>query len=60
MYLLVSLIFLCPLGRIGADSTNRAQPEARALWVTRFDYNSEAKIVRIMETASRAHFNIIY
>lgn len=34
--------------------------EARALWVTRFDYDSEAKIVRIMETASRAHFNIIY
>ncbi|MEO7367584.1 MAG: family 10 glycosylhydrolase [Gemmatimonadaceae bacterium] len=34
--------------------------EARALWVTRFDYDSEAKITRIMETASRAHFNIIY
>jgi len=39
-----------------------AQPkaEARALWVTRFDYDSEAKIVRIMETASRANFNIVY
>jgi uncharacterized lipoprotein YddW (UPF0748 family) len=34
--------------------------EARALWVSRFDYDSEAKIVRIMETASRSHFNIIY
>src|SRR5512138_3732832 len=34
--------------------------EARALWVTRFDYDSEAKIARIMEIASRAHFNIIY
>ena len=34
--------------------------EARALWVTRFDYDSEAKIARIMETAARAHFNIIY
>lgn len=34
--------------------------EARALWVTRFDYNSEAKIARIMEIAAAAHFNIIY
>ena len=42
-------------------SVARAQkPEARALWVTRFDYDSEAKIARIMETAARAHFNIIY
>jgi uncharacterized lipoprotein YddW (UPF0748 family) len=38
-----------------------AQPvEARALWVTRFDYDSEAKIVRIMDNAARANFNIIY
>ena len=36
------------------------KPEARALWVTRFDYDSEAKIARIMETAARSHFNIIY
>lgn len=34
--------------------------EARALWVTRFDYDSEAKIARIMEIAARSHFNIIY
>jgi uncharacterized lipoprotein YddW (UPF0748 family) len=40
--------------------TNTDRPEARALWVTRFDYDSEAKIARIMETAARAHFNIIY
>ena len=36
------------------------KPEARALWVTRFDYDSESKIARIMEIAARAHFNIIY
>ena len=36
------------------------KPEARALWVTRFDYDSEAKIARIMETAARSNFNIIY
>ena len=34
--------------------------EARALWVTRFDYDSEAKISRIMETAAKANFNIVY
>ena len=28
--------------------------------MTRFDYDSEAKIGRIMETAARANFNIIY
>ena len=40
--------------------TPHTAAEARALWVTRFDYDSEAKITRIMETAARAHFNIIY
>ena len=44
-----------------SNSLAHAQkPEARALWVTRFDYDSEAKIARIMETAARANFNIIY
>jgi uncharacterized lipoprotein YddW (UPF0748 family) len=44
-----------------SSSRASAQPvEARALWVTRFDYDSEAKIARIMETAARANFNIIY
>jgi uncharacterized lipoprotein YddW (UPF0748 family) len=41
-------------------SLEAQKPEARALWVTRFDYDSEAKIARIMETAARANFNIIY
>jgi hypothetical protein len=41
-----------------AGSAAHAQkPEARALWVTRFDYDSEAKIARIMETAARAPGN---
>jgi len=40
--------------------TRVADAEARALWVTRFDYDSEAKIVRIMEVAAAANFNIIY
>lgn len=41
-------------------SARAAGTEARALWVTRFDYDSEAKIERIMENAARANFNIIY
>jgi len=45
---------------VAASSLHAQRPEARALWVTRFDYDSEAKIARIMETAARAHFNIIY
>jgi Uncharacterized protein conserved in bacteria len=54
------VLSLAPRPSIGADSEHLAQPEARALWVTRFDYDSEAKIARIMDIASRAHFNIIY
>jgi uncharacterized lipoprotein YddW (UPF0748 family) len=60
MRLLPLLLSLAPISSIGADSANLARPEARALWVTRFDYDSEAKITRIMDIASRAHFNIIY
>ncbi len=43
-----------------AAPSQTATAEARAVWVTRFDYDSEAKIAYIMETAARAHFNIIY
>jgi uncharacterized lipoprotein YddW (UPF0748 family) len=41
----------------GAQST---PAEGRAIWVTRFDYDSEAKIAYIMQTVARAHFNIVY
>jgi uncharacterized lipoprotein YddW (UPF0748 family) len=49
----------------GNRDTSSAAPaagtvEGRAIWVTRFDYDSEAKIAYIMETAARAHFNIVY
>ena len=37
-----------------APESEAPRAEARALWVTRFDYDSEAKIARIMETAARA------
>jgi uncharacterized lipoprotein YddW (UPF0748 family) len=56
---LVILSALAAPFTLGAQN-GAVNEEARALWVTRFDYDSEAKIARIMETASRAHFNIIY
>lgn len=45
---------------MSSPAKSQPRPEARALWVTRFDYNSEAKIARIMEIAANANFNIIY
>ncbi|MEO5579836.1 MAG: family 10 glycosylhydrolase, partial [Gemmatimonadaceae bacterium] len=45
---------------VPAATSPAVDAEARALWVTRFDYDSEAKIIRIMETAAHANFNIIY
>lgn len=57
-YLLCLSLVLC-----GADLLRAQQPqivEGRAIWVTRFDYDSEAKIKYIMETAARAHFNVVY
>jgi uncharacterized lipoprotein YddW (UPF0748 family) len=54
-----SLLALAAFAAMPAHAQS-VRPEARALWVTRFDYDSEAKITRIMETAARAHFNIIY
>lgn len=63
----LSFSFLFPLAFLGTPrSEGKSAPahaatvEGRALWVTRFDYDSEAKITYIMETAARAHFNIIY
>ena len=55
---LIAVVVLC----IGsAVTTVKAESqEARALWVTRFDYDSEAKIARIMEVAGKANFNIVY
>ena len=49
---------------LGGTGVLRAQQppivEGRAIWVTRFDYDSEAKIKYIMETAARANFNVVY
>ncbi len=53
----ISLLSLLAVAPVAAQSS---RAEARALWVTRFDYDSQQKIARIMETAARAHFNIVY
>jgi uncharacterized lipoprotein YddW (UPF0748 family) len=34
--------------------------EARALWVSRFEYSTAASIAAIMADARRANFNIVY
>lgn len=34
--------------------------EARALWVTRFDWTTQADITALIDSAAAAHFNIIY
>lgn len=43
-----------------ATAGTTAPAEARALWVSRFEYGSAAGIARIMATAARANFNIVY
>ena len=54
--------FHLTLALVGGVQVSDAQgtAEGRALWVTRFDYDSPAKISDIMEKAARAHFNVIY
>ncbi|MBA3670669.1 MAG: family 10 glycosylhydrolase [Gemmatimonadaceae bacterium] len=41
-------------------SATPAWAEARALWVTRYEYDSPAKIATIMQKAADANFNIVY
>ena len=55
----MKLIVFAGMMLVGS-SASAQMSEARALWVTRFDYDSEAKIGRIMETAAKANFNIVY
>ena len=48
-------------GKQGIGALTVTNPvEARALWVNRFDYSTEAHIVTIMQRAGRARFNIVY
>ena len=45
----------------GSDSTV-AEPsvEARALWLSRYDYSTQAQLVALIDSAAVANFNIIY
>lgn len=59
----LSYLFCLSLVLCGGTVARAQQPhmvEGRAIWVTRFDYDSEAKIKYIMETAARANFNVVY
>lgn len=57
---LAAAALLTLLPAFDAAAQRPARAEARALWVTRFDYDSGPKIARIMEVAAAANFNIIY
>jgi uncharacterized lipoprotein YddW (UPF0748 family) len=54
------LSLLAAVGMTEVDKAEAQKVEGRALWVTRFDYDSETKIARIMETAAKSNFNIVY
>jgi len=43
-----------------AEAAIAAVSEARALWVTRFEYDSPTKIATIMARAKSANFNVVY
>jgi uncharacterized lipoprotein YddW (UPF0748 family) len=47
---------------IGTPAHPTAEPavEGRALWVNRFEYNSAAQIVEIIDKAASANFNVVY
>jgi uncharacterized lipoprotein YddW (UPF0748 family) len=69
-------LLLCVLAFVAACAPDRPQPlvpdappaeaaiaavsEARALWVTRFEYDSPTKIATIMARAKSANFNVVY
>ncbi len=52
--LVLFLIISCTIAFASGEES-----ETRALWVTRWDYQTPADIARIMENAAAAHFNTI-
>jgi uncharacterized lipoprotein YddW (UPF0748 family) len=66
---LAVLVAACSGGRSGGPLQPEPQPpvsaaepatEARALWVSRFEFDSPQKIETIMQRAADANFNIVY
>jgi uncharacterized lipoprotein YddW (UPF0748 family) len=45
---------------LAGDSQGQWPTEARALWVTRWDYTTPDDVTAIMERAAAAHFNIVF
>ncbi|MFL5322352.1 MAG: glycoside hydrolase family 10 protein [Myxococcaceae bacterium] len=43
-----------------ADAGTTVRPEVRALWVTRFAYNTASDVQTLINNASKAGFNVIY
>ena len=68
--LLLVPLFLAACGRdvatpvssdeAAAPAVTTSTSEARALWVTRFEYDSPTKIATIMTKAKQANFNVVY
>lgn len=44
----------------GPQTGTEPMVEGRALWVTRYEYNSPADVAEIIATAASANFNVIY
>jgi uncharacterized lipoprotein YddW (UPF0748 family) len=63
---LVTVLAACSEGTTTGPTPTPVTPirsdtvEARALWVSRFEYNTAPSIVTIMQDAKRANFNIVY
>jgi uncharacterized lipoprotein YddW (UPF0748 family) len=57
-YLLISALLLMG-GYAMADDAGYTKPEARAVWVVRFDMTSPESIQRVVDTAAKYHFNAI-
>ena len=65
---LALVLAACPAGGPAIDPGRPEPPppppepatEARALWVSRFEFDSPAKIELIMQRAAAANFNIVY
>lgn len=61
-FLLLMILIVEMAPRVLAQSENLVfaeQPEGRALWVTRWEYRTEARVREIIRDAKDAHLNII-
>lgn len=68
---LLPLVAAVLLASCGSDSPTETKPpgdsivpepavEARALWLSRYDYSTQAQLLALIDSAASANFNIIY